>query len=162
MKQQKRNIIHGSAEDIIKKLRDDKILTNADTNEGSIIYINGDKKDQNNKIDVEAYIGKKNTPKDPTKPGGGNPDPEKYWSVKFESADPTKGTIVGANTVYVLKTDNKTLADIVLPPYISFTGNQFNGWNLPIDTAINKDLIVKALFITLSCPPLVEPLGQQT
>ena len=141
-----KNIIHGSAEDIIKKLRDEKILIDADTNEGSIIYINGDKTDQNNKIDVEDYIGKKTTPKDPTKPSGGNPDPEKYWSVKFEPEDPTMGTVEGVNTVYVLKTDNKTLADIALPSVTPSENYKHVGWNLPLDTAINKDLTVKALF----------------
>ena len=65
------NTIHGTAEEIIKNLRDNNILADADTNEGSIIYINGDKTDQNNKIDVEEYIGKNNpgsTPNDPPKP----------------------------------------------------------------------------------------------
>ena len=62
------HIILGSAEDIIKKLRDDKILIAADTNEGSVIYINGDKTDPNNKIDVEEYIGTNNPGSTPQKP----------------------------------------------------------------------------------------------
>ena len=84
MKQQEINIILGSAEDIIKKLRDNNILTNADTNEGSIIYINGDKTDPNNKIDVEEYIGKNN-------PGN---TPQKPQEQKYKVADLKEGDVV--------------------------------------------------------------------
>ena len=77
-----KNIIHGSAEDIIKKLRDEKILIDADTNEGSIIYINGDKTDQNNKIDVGEYIGVNNPGSTPQKP-----NERKYKAYYLEEGD---------------------------------------------------------------------------
>ena len=92
-------------------------------------------------------------PKDPTKPDGKNPDANKYWAVTFESADTTKGTVAAENTVYVLKTANKTLADIAkkAPATTPVGNNKFDGWNPALDanTAINKDLTVKAQFSAL-------------
>ncbi|VFB17044.1 Endo-beta-mannanase [Urinicoccus massiliensis] len=93
-------------------------------------------------------------PKDPTKPDGGNPDKNLYWTVTFKSEDTSKGTVAAANTVYVLKTAKKTLADIAdKAPATTPVGNhKFDGWNPPLDknTAINKDLEVTAKFAPLA------------
>ena len=88
-------------------------------------------------------------PVDPTDPNGGKPaDTSKYWTVTFESADTTKGTIAAKNTVYVLKTETKTLADITAPGKTAVQGYEFDKWEPALDnaTTINKDMTVKAYF----------------
>ncbi|MGF0096547.1 copper amine oxidase N-terminal domain-containing protein, partial [Peptoniphilus sp. SGI.035] len=77
-----------------------------------------------------------------------NPDPNKYWTVKFETADASKGTVAEANTVYVLKTANKTLADITAPATTPAKGYEFEKWTPALDskTAIDKDITVNANF----------------
>ncbi|WP_411355278.1 hypothetical protein, partial [Peptoniphilus harei] len=92
-------------------------------------------------------------PKDPTKPGGDNPDANLYWTVKFESEDTTKGTVAEENTFYVLKTANKTLADLKdsAPATTAKEGYKFDKWDPALDnkTAIDQDLTVKAKFAAL-------------
>ena len=88
-------------------------------------------------------------PVDPTDPNGGKPaDTSKYYTVTFETEDETKGTVSAKNTVYVLKTETKTLADITAPEVTAKEGYEFDKWEPTLDksTAINKDLKVKAQF----------------
>ena len=88
-------------------------------------------------------------PVDPTDPNGGKPaDASKYWTVTFETEDETKGTVDAKNTVYVLKTETKTLADITAPKVTAKEGYEFDKWEPTLDksTAIDKDLKVKAYF----------------
>ena len=92
-------------------------------------------------------------PKDPTKPGGGNPDPNKFWTVTFKSEDKSKGTVDSANTFYVYKdADPKhTLADLKdkAPKATGIGDYTFKGWSPVLDknTDINKDLDITAHFI---------------
>ena len=87
-------------------------------------------------------------PVDPTQPSGKPADTSKYWTVTFVSADETKGTVSAKNTVYVLKTETKTLADITAPKVTAKEGYEFDKWEpaLTNATTINKDLKVKAYF----------------
>ena len=88
-------------------------------------------------------------PVDSTDPNGGKPaDTSKYYTVTFESEDETKGTVDAKNTVYVLKTENKTLADITAPKVTAKAGYEFDKWEPALDknTVIDKDLTVKAYF----------------
>ena len=88
-------------------------------------------------------------PVDPTDPNGGKPaDASKYWTVTFETEDETKGTVDAKNTVYVLKTETKTLADITAPEVTAKEGYEFDKWEPALDknTAIDRDLKVKAHF----------------
>ena len=102
-------------------------------------------------------------PVDPTDPNGGKPaDTSKYWTVTFESADTTKGTIAAKNTVYVLKTETKTLADITAPGKTAVQGYEFDKWEpaLANATNIDKDMTVKAYFRqagTTPTPPTPNP-----
>ncbi|MEQ2401887.1 InlB B-repeat-containing protein, partial [Peptoniphilus hominis (ex Hitch et al. 2025)] len=83
-------------------------------------------------------------PVDPTDPNAEKPaDPNKYWTVTFKSADETKGTVAAKNTVYVLKTENKTLKDITAPEKTAKTGYEFAGWTPALDanTAINENKV---------------------
>ena len=119
--------------------------------------------DKNTAIDkdlkVKAYFKATGTPTptdpkvvgpvDPTDPNGGKPaDTSKYWTVTFETEDETKGTVSAKNTVYVLKTETKTLADITAPEVTAKEGYEFDKWEPTLDksTAIDKDLTVKAHF----------------
>ena len=88
-------------------------------------------------------------PVDPQDPNGGKPaDVSKYFTVTFETEDETKGTVDAKNTVYVLKTETKTLADITAPEVTAKEGYEFDKWEPTLDknTAIDKDLKVKAHF----------------
>ena len=89
-------------------------------------------------------------PKDPTKEDGKNPDTSKYWTVTFESADTAKGTVNAKNTVYVLKSANKKLADLKdsAPKLTAKDGYTFDKWDPALDaaTAIDKDMTVTASF----------------
>ena len=95
---------------------------------------------------LEKVVG----PKDPTKPDGKNPDANKYWTVKFESADTSKGTVAVENTFYILKTAGKTLADLKgsAPAVTAIGNNKFDGWDPALDTntAIDQDRTIKAQF----------------
>ncbi|WP_277250864.1 leucine-rich repeat domain-containing protein [Peptoniphilus vaginalis] len=100
-------------------------------------------------------------PVDPTKPEGKNPDESKYWAVKFESEDESKGTVAAKNTFYVLKTERKTLADLAskAPEVTAKTGFKFTGWNpaLYANTSINGNLTVNATFKKVTVTPAPTP-----
>ena len=99
-------------------------------------------------------------PVDPTDPNGGKPaDTSKYWTVTFKSEDETKGTVDAKNTVYVLKTETKTLADITAPKVTAKAGYEFDKWEPALDanTTINKDMIVKAYFKQAGTPIPQDP-----
>ena len=99
-------------------------------------------------------------PVDPQDPNGEKPaDPSKYWTVTFKSADETKGTVDAKNTVYVLKTEQKTLADITAPEKTAAQGYEFDKWEPALDkaTSINKDLEVKAYFKATGTNPPTPP-----
>ena len=88
-------------------------------------------------------------PVDPQDPNGGKPaDVSKYYTVTFETEDETKGTVNAKNTVYVLKTETKTLADITAPEVTAKEGYEFDKWEpaLTNATTINKDMTVTAYF----------------
>ncbi|WP_201275848.1 leucine-rich repeat domain-containing protein [Parvimonas parva] len=94
-------------------------------------------------------------PVDPTDPNGGKPaDTSKYWTVTFK-ADPAKGIMGTKNTVYVLKTANKTLADITAPKVTAKAGFKFTGWEPALDknTSINGNLTVNAKFEKVAVTP---------
>ncbi|WP_288867833.1 LPXTG cell wall anchor domain-containing protein, partial [uncultured Parvimonas sp.] len=105
----------------------------------------------------------------PTDPNGGKPaETKKYYTVTFVSADETKGTVAKENTFHVLKTENKTLADITAPEVTAKAGYEFDKWELALDknTVINKDMTVKAYFKqkiapTPKKPPVVGPVDPQ-
>ena len=102
------------------------------------------------RVEILEVVG----PVDPNKVP--NPNPDKYWTVKFESEDTSKGTIASENTFYVLKTGGKTLADLKdkAPATTSKAGYEFDKWDPALDksTAINKDITVKAYFKKESQP----------
>ena len=121
-------------------------------------------------MEVKAYFKQAGTPTpqnppvvgpvDPTDPNGGKPaDPNKYWTVTFKSADEAKGTVDAKNTVYVLKTETKTLADITAPKTTAKAGYEFDKWEPALDnaTSINKDLEVKAYFKATGTNPPTPP-----
>ena len=95
---------------------------------------------------LEKVVG----PKDPTKPDGKNPDENKYWTVKFESADTSKGAVAAESAFYILKTVEKTLADLKdsAPAVTAIGNNKFDGWDPVLDTntAIDQDRTIKAQF----------------
>ncbi|KXB44693.1 LPXTG-motif protein cell wall anchor domain protein, partial [Tissierellia bacterium KA00581] len=119
----------------------------------------------NKDMTVKAYFKASGTtptdspvvgPVDPTDPNGGKPaDTSKYWTVTFKSEDETKGTVDAKNTVYVLKTENKTLADITAPKVTAKAGFKFTGWEPALDanTTINKDMTVNAKFEKVTATP---------
>ncbi|WP_427848635.1 leucine-rich repeat domain-containing protein, partial [Peptoniphilus sp. SGI.035] len=96
------------------------------------------------------------TPADPEIVGPVNPlDPNvkisnvnNYWKVIFKSEDATKGKVAEEDTVYVLKTANKTLADITAPATTPAKGYEFEKWTpaLEASTKINNNLTVNANF----------------
>ncbi|MDY3903299.1 MAG: hypothetical protein SOZ44_06985, partial [Peptoniphilus sp.] len=98
------------------------------------------------------------TPADPEIVGPVNPlDPNvkisnvnNYWKVIFKSEDATKGKVAEEDTVYVLKTANKTLADLVskAPATTANAGFEFEKWTPALDasTKIDKDLTYTASF----------------
>ena len=122
-------------------------------------------------MEVKAYFKQAGTtptpqdppvvgPVDPQDPNGEKPqDPSKYWTVTFKSADETKGTVDAKNTVYVLKTEQKTLADITAPGKTAAQGYEFDKWEPALDnaTSINKDLEVKAYFKATGTNPPTPP-----
>ncbi|WP_349267113.1 InlB B-repeat-containing protein, partial [Fenollaria timonensis] len=81
-----------------------------------------------------------------------NPDTKLYWTVTFVSADTATGTVAKENTVYVLKTANKTLADVTAPTTTPATGYKFDKWTPALDnkTAVDKDLTVTGTFTKLT------------
>lgn len=85
-------------------------------------------------------------PVDPNVPGTVKPSPNEYWTVTFVSEDTNKGTVDAANTFYIPMSESKKLADIKAPEVIANSGYEFEKWDLPKNTAINKNLTVKAIF----------------
>lgn len=85
-------------------------------------------------------------PVDPNAPGTTVPNPNEYWAVTFVSEDTNKGTVDAANTFYIPMSESKKLSDIKAPEVIANSGYVFEKWDLPKDTAINKNLTVKAIF----------------
>ena len=95
---------------------------------------------------LEKVVG----PKDSTKPDGKNPDANKYWTVKFESTDTSEGAVAAESAFYILKTVEKTLADLKdsAPAVTAIGNNKFDGWDPVLDTntAIDQDRTIKAQF----------------
>ncbi|MFR7349840.1 stalk domain-containing protein, partial [Peptoniphilus sp.] len=99
-------------------------------------------------------------PVDPTDPNGGKPaDTSKYYVVTFVSSDTEKGTVAAKNTVYVLKTETKTLAEITTPEKTAKTGYEFDKWEPALDanTIITGDMEVKAYFKASGTTPTPPP-----
>ena len=78
-----------------------------------------------------------------------NPDAKNYWTVTFKSADEKTGTVDAKNTYYVLKTANKTLADLTAPNTTPAEGYTFNKWTPAVDdkTKVDKDIEVIGIFV---------------
>lgn len=99
------------------------------------------------------------TPTDPKIIGPVDPsqtpsDINNYYIVKFESSNKEQGTVAEENIVYVPKTlSGKTLADIKAPAVKANPGFEFEKWSLAKDTAIDKNLTVKAIFIAKGNTP---------
>lgn len=76
-------------------------------------------------------------------------DSSKYWTVTFESADTSKGTVDKNNTFYVLKTGHN-LGDLFNkePDTTPADGYVFDRWEpkVTVYTPIDRDLVVKAIF----------------
>ena len=85
-----------------------------------------------------------------------NPDPDTTWTVTF-AADAAKGTIAKENTFYVLRTANKTLADLRAPEVTAKTGFKVTGWDKGLDTVINDNITVNATFEEVTTPPTPTP-----
>ena len=74
-------------------------------------------------------------------------DIDNYYIVKFESSNKEQGTVAEENIVYVPKTlSGKTLADIKAPEVTANPGFEFKKWDTDLNTIINKNLTVKAIF----------------
>ena len=126
-------------------------------------------------MEVKAYFKQEATPTpqdpkvvgpiDPTDSNGGKPaDTSKYWTVTFKSADEAKGTVDAKNTVYVLKTETKTLADITAPEKTAKAGYEFDKWEPALDanTTIAGDMEVKAYFKASKTPQPPTPTPEPT
>ena len=87
------------------------------------------------------------------------PDASKYWSVTFVSADQNKGTVEGANTFYIPKTDSKKLSDLNIDSLkiIPKTGYKFEKWDTDLNTNIGDNLTVIAIFIKDETNPGTKP-----
>lgn len=92
-------------------------------------------------------------PLDPNAPGTTVPNPNEYWTVTFVSEDTNKGTVDAANTFYIPMTENKKLSDLKAPAVKANPGFEFEKWSLAKDTAIDKNLTVKAIFIAKGNTP---------
>lgn len=74
-------------------------------------------------------------------------DIENYFVIKFESSNEEQGTVAAENHVYVPRTlSGKTLADIKAPEVTAKPGFEFVKWDTDLNTTIDKDLTVKAIF----------------
>lgn len=95
----------------------------------------------------------------PVDPSQAPADIDNYYTVTFESSNEEQGTIAKENIVYVpKKLSGKTLADIKAPEVTAKPGYEFEKWSLPINTAIDKNLTVKAIFKAQgTVNPPVEP-----
>lgn len=134
-----------------------------DDNDKKIKITKGDVSEETNALTVKA---KENppTPTDPKIIGPVDPsqtpsDINNYYIVKFESSNKEQGTVAEENIVYVPKTlSGKTLADIKAPEVTAKPGYEFEKWSLAKDTAIDKNLTVKAIFKAKgTVNPPVEP-----
>lgn len=85
-------------------------------------------------------------PVDPNAPGTTVPNPNEYWTVTFVSEDTNKGTVDAANTFYISMTENKKLSDLKAPAVKAKPGFEFYKWDTDLNTTINKNLTVKAIF----------------
>ena len=85
-------------------------------------------------------------PVDPNAPGTTVPNPNEYWTVTFVSEDTNKGTVDAANTFYIPMTENKKLSDLKAPAVKAKPGFEFYKWDTDLNTTINKNLTVKAIF----------------
>lgn len=85
-------------------------------------------------------------PVDPNVPGTVKPSPNEYWTVTFGSEDTDKGTVDAANTYYIPMTENKKLSDLKAPAVKAKPGFEFYKWDTDLNTTINKNLTVKAIF----------------
>lgn len=85
-------------------------------------------------------------PVDPNAPGATVPSPNEYWAVTFVSEDTNKGTVDAANTFYIPMTENKKLSDLKAPAVKAKPGFEFYKWDTDLNTTINKNLTVKAIF----------------
>ena len=151
---------------------DGTALTLADSG-NPVVLTKGSLQDETANLTVNAKVTPQDPPVvgpvDPEDPNGGKPqDTSKYWTITFESEDTTKGTVAAKNTVYVLKTENKTLADITAPEKTAAQGYEFDKWEPALDanTTINKDMTVKAYFKasgtpTPQNPPVVGPVDPE-
>lgn len=138
-------------------------LTVADHDGKTIIIEKGNVSGKTNALTVKA----KANPPEPTDPKIIGPvdssqapaDIENYFVIKFESSNEEQGTVAVENLVYVPKTlSSKTLADIKAPEVTAKPGYEFEKWSLPINTAIDKNLTVKAIFKAQgTVNPPVEP-----
>lgn len=85
-------------------------------------------------------------PVDPNAPGTTVPNPNEYWTVTFVSEDTNKGTVDAANTFYIPMTENKKLSDLKAPAVKANPGFEFVKWDTALNTNIDKNLTVKAIF----------------
>lgn len=85
-------------------------------------------------------------PLDPNAPGTTVPNPNEYWTVTFVSEDTNKGTVDAANTFYIPMTENKKLSDLKAPAVKANPGFEFVKWDTALNTNIDKNLTVKAIF----------------
>ena len=96
-------------------------------------------------------------PVDPNTPGTIEPSPNDNWKVTFVSEDTTKGTVEGANTFYIPKTENKKLSELKVPEVKAKPGFKFEKWDPDLNTTINDDLTVKAIFTKDETNPGTKP-----
>lgn len=85
-------------------------------------------------------------PVDPNAPRTTVPNPNEYWTVTFVSEDTNKGTVDAANTFYIPMTENKKLSDLKAPAVKAKPGFEFYKWDTALNTNIDKNLTVKAIF----------------
>lgn len=85
-------------------------------------------------------------PVDPNAPGTTVSNPNEYWTVTFVSEDTNKGTVDAANTFYIPMTENKKLSDLKAPAVKAKPGFEFYKWDTALNTNIDKNLTVKAIF----------------
>lgn len=122
----------------------------------------------NNDLIIKAIFrdkGETPDPKDPEKPVGPNtpgtiePSPNECWTVTFVSENESKGTVEGANTFYIPKTDSKKLSDLNIDSLkiIPKTGYKFEKWDTDLNTNIGDNLTVIAIFIKDETNPGTKP-----
>lgn len=102
-------------------------------------------------------------PDDPEADKPANEIIDQYWRVTFTTDG--NGSIDSKNTYYILKTANKTLAELTKPEFTPQPGYSFDRWD-PVDTTpIDQDRTVTAIFteeVTTSPDYLIDPQGIHT